>query len=198
METFETIDFIIFETERLFIREYNKDDVDAVFDYAGNADNTIFMEWGPDSYEDVKNFVDLRLKQQITEPRTSYDFAICLKETGKLIGGMGLYLDSKRMQAELGYILHRNFWGKGYATEAAKDYLKFGFMNLNLHRIYAKCDFKNLASENVMKRIGMRKEGEMKLDCFTKVNGREQWRSTKYYAMLQKEYLLSIYESLSL
>ena len=188
------IDFVIFETERLFIREFNIDDVDAVYAYAGNVENTVFMDWGPDSFDDVRNFIDSRLRHQISSPRTSYDFAICLKATGALIGGMGLYLDEKRMQGELGYTLHRDFWGKGYATEAALGFLKFGFMSLDLHRIHAKCDSENLASEGVMKRIGMRKEGETKSSCYTRVHQREQWRGVKYYAMLQKEYLNRLFD----
>ena len=72
--------------------------------------------------------------------------------------------------------------------------VSFGFMNLDLHRITAKCDSENLASEAVMKRIGMRKEGETKKSVYTKVRGKEQWRSEKHYAMLQKEFLNALIE----
>lgn len=64
-----SFDFIIFETERLLLREFNADDVDAVYAYAGDAENTIYMDWGPASREEVRNFVQSRLAQQITEPR---------------------------------------------------------------------------------------------------------------------------------
>ena len=188
-------DFIIAETERLCIREFNIDDADAVFDYAGNAENTVFMEWGPESREEVNNYLISRLKDQITEPRTCFDFAVCLKETNLLIGSMGLFLDEKRTQAELGYIFNRKSWGKGFASEAASEILKFGFMNLDLHRIYAKCDAENLPSENVIKRIGMRKEAETKSSVYTKIRGRWQWRSEKLYAMLQKDFLNRLFES---
>lgn len=188
-------DFIIAQTERLCLREFNINDSDAIFDYAGNAENTVFMEWGPESREEVQNYLLSRLKDQITEPRTCFDFAVCLKETGTLIGSMGLFLDGKRTQAELGYIFNSKFWGNGFAAEAAAEILKFGFMNLDLHRIYAKCDAENLPSENVMKRIGMRKEAETKSSVYTKVRGREQWRSEKLYAMLQREYLNRLFDA---
>ena len=56
-----SFDFIIFETERLLLREFNADDVDAVYAYAGDAENTIYMDWGPASREEVRNFVQSRL-----------------------------------------------------------------------------------------------------------------------------------------
>ena len=76
----------------------------------------------------------------------------------------------------------------GYASESANAMLRFGFMNLHLHRITAKCDSENLASEIVMKRIGMRNEGETKHSVYTKVRDVAQWRSVKHYAMLQNEF----------
>ena len=188
------IDFVLFETERLFVREFKSNDVEAVFEYSGDVENTAFMDWGPSSRESVAEFISSRLAAQIAEPREFFDFAVCLKKTGELIGSVGLYLDSKRRQADLGYIFNKRFWGMGYASEAAKGMLRFGFMNLDLHRITAKCDSENLASETVMKRIGMRKEGEMKKSVYTKVRGKEQWRSEKHYAMLQKEFLNALIE----
>ena len=111
-----SFDFIVFETERLLLREFNADDVDAVYAYAGDAENTIYMDWGPASREEVRNFVQSRLAQQITEPRRIFDFAVCIKATGRLIGSMGLFFGDDGQQAELGYTLNKAFWGKGYAS----------------------------------------------------------------------------------
>lgn len=188
-------DFIIFETERLFLREFNADDAEAVYAYAGDAENTVYMDWGPASPEDVRNFVQSRLAQQITEPRRTFDFAVCIRETGALIGSMGLFLSDDGQQAELGYTLNKNFWGRGYASEAAAGMLRFGFLNLDLHRISAKCDSVNKASERVMQRIGMRFEGEAKSSAFVRVRARQQWRSIKHYAMLQREFLNRLLEN---
>ena len=184
-----SFDFIVFETERLLLREFNADDVDAVYAYAGDAENTIYMDWGPANREEVRNFVQSRLAQQITEPRRIFDFAVCIKATGQLVGSMGLFFGDDGQQAELGYTINKAFWGKGYASEAAKGMLQFGFMNLNLHRISARCDSMNTASERVMQRLGMRFEGEAKSAEYVRVRARRQWRSVKHYAMLQKEFL---------
>ncbi len=190
----ENIDFILFETERLYIREFNIDDVESVHTYAGDAENTYFMPWGPESLEGVRKFVFNKLTSQLLEPRVDFDFAVCLKSTGELIGSMGLTLDKERTQGELGYIIKKTHWRMGYASEAACAFLKFGFMNLDLHRIFAKCDGENLASESVMKKIGMRKEAEFRSSCFTTVNSIEQWRDEKVYAMLQTEFLKLLFK----
>lgn len=184
-----SVDLIIFETQRLYIREFNIDDTMHVFEYAGDAQNTRFMEWGPESFDETVNYIGSRLAHQIESPRRAYDFAVCLKGSGALIGSIGLYMDEKSNQAMLGYIFNRHFWGHGYASEAAAGMLKFGFMSLDLHRIWASCDSENNASENVLKRIGMRMEGEGKSCAYMRILGRDQWRSVKYYALLQREYL---------
>ena len=183
------IDFIIAETDRLYIREFNIDDVDAVLDYSADAENTHFMELGPENRDGVVNFIHSRLIHQVMEDRLAYDLAVCLKSTGEMIGSVGLYLSKDRMQADLGYIFNKKCWGLGYCTEAAAKMLEFGFLQLDLHRITARCDSKNAASEAVMKRIGMRFEGEMKSSVYTRVGGRRQWRSEKHYALLQREFL---------
>lgn len=190
----QTIDFIVFETERLFVREFNIDDIDSVFKYSGDSENTYFMDWGPESRENVIGFIHSRLAAQIDPDRSVFDFAVCLKETGELIGAIGLFMFRDRMQADLGYIFNKDFWGQGYAAEAARGMLKFGFMNIDLHRITARCDSANQASENVMKAVGMRFEGEMKSSVYTNVNGRKQWRSEKHYALLQREFLNKLIE----
>ena len=188
------IDFILFETERLFVREFNIDDEEAVFAYSGDAENTVFMDWGPEGRDGVREFIRSRLVSQITSPRRIYDFAVCLKETGELIGAIGLFLTKDGMQGDLGYIFNKKYWKNGYAAEAALGMLRFGFTALDLHRITARCDSKNHDSVAVMKRIGMRKEGEMRSSVHTRVRGRLQWRSEKAYAMLRKEYLNRLFD----
>lgn len=181
-----------FETERLYMREFTMADADAVFEYAGNMDNTGFLPWSPEPYDEVVKFIERRLASQIESPRTEYDFAVCLKENDVMIGAMGLYLKDERRQAELGYIFNMKYWHKGYALEAAKGYLRFGFLGLDLHRIYARCDDKNEASRRVMERVGMRQEAHFIKSEYTKVFGKSGWRSFYHYAITEKEYLNSL------
>lgn len=183
---------VILQTERLYAREFAKEDVPTVFAYAGNIENTGFLPWSPEPYEDVEKFVERRLASQIEQPRRVFDAAICLKETDEMIGSMGLTLDEKLTQAELGYLFNMKYWHKGYAREAAKGFLGFGFLGLDLHRIYARCDAENTASYKVMESIGMRREAHFIKNEFRSVFGKASWRSTLEYAILQKEYLMRL------
>lgn len=188
----DPVSSVIFETERLYAREFTKGDADGVFEYAGNLESSGFQPFSPESYEDVVKFVESRLAAQLETPRRTYDLVLCLKDTDEMIGAMGMYLTDDRRQAELGYNLKKRFWGMGYATEAAKGFLRFGFLGLELHRITAKCDDRNAASYRVMERIGMRREGHFIKADYTRVFGKQGWRSTYHYAILQKEYLSSL------
>ncbi len=85
--------------------------------------------------------------------------AITLRSDGRQIGGIGLRLDSQHQHAELGYWLGVPYWGQGYATEAAREILRFGFEDLNLHRIFASHFKHNPASGHILKKAGMRHEG---------------------------------------
>ena len=188
-------DFIVAETDRLYLREFNIGDVGAVFAYTGDEENTEFMEWGPESREETESFVRSRLVSQLQSPRMYYDFAVCLKETGELIGSIGLYLTEDRQQADLGYIFNKAFWHCGYASEATEAMLRFGFMQLDLHRIRGVLDSEHTRCEAVVIRVGMRKEGETKSSVQLNFHGRKQWRGQKHYAMLQKEFLNRLFDA---
>ncbi|MBO4384802.1 MAG: GNAT family N-acetyltransferase [Clostridia bacterium] len=183
---------VIFETERLYAREFVKEDAADVFEYAGSVESSGFMEFSPESFEGCERFIEGRLASQIASPRTYYDLALCLKDEDKMIGAMGIYLSDDLKQGELGYILKDGYRRMGYATEAAKGFLRFGFLGLGLHRITAKCDDMNAASYRVMEKIGMRREGYFIKAEYRRTFGKPGWRSSYLYAMLQKEYLMSL------
>lgn len=183
---------VVFETERLYAREFVKDDAEGVFEYAGNLESSGFQEFSPESFENVKLFVESRLAAQIASPRQFWDLVLCLKDTDEMVGVMGVYPYDEFRQGELGYNLKKRFWGMGYATEAAEGFLRFCFMGLGLHRITAKCDERNEASYRVMERIGMRREGHFIKAEYRRTFGKYGWRSMYHYAILKKEYLSSL------
>ena len=115
-----SIDFIVFETERLYLREFNADDADALFSYMCDSENTVYIDLKLESRDNVENYVLSRLKAQITSDRKIYDFAVCIRETGELIGTIGLFLTEDRLQAELGYILNKRFWANGLHRKPQK------------------------------------------------------------------------------
>jgi RimJ/RimL family protein N-acetyltransferase len=87
-------------------------------------------------------------------------------------------------QAEVGYIIHPDMQGQGYATEAAGALLDFGFVKADLHRIYARCDARNDRSLGVMRRLGMRQEAYLREHTFHK--GR--WADEQVGAILVHEW----------
>jgi ribosomal-protein-alanine N-acetyltransferase len=88
------------------------------------------------------------------------NFAIRLLPSGPLIGSAGLRdIDPEHLQAELGFWIGREWWGNGYAREAAAAVIRFGFESLELNRIYAHHMARNPASGKVLRAAGMQREG---------------------------------------
>ena len=174
------------ETERLKLRKFSPDDLDAVHSYAGCADNLIYMMWGPNSKENTQAFIDTAIAEAEKEPCHNYHYAVVLKESSALIGGCNLSLDGDT--GEVGWLLHRDFWRRGFGSEIGRALLEFGFEELGLYRITAHCDAENIASYGVMEKIGMRREG-----LFLESRPANKKSSRKYsdelsYAILRDEW----------
>jgi [ribosomal protein S5]-alanine N-acetyltransferase len=91
------------------------------------------------------------------------NFALRLAPTGQLIGCVGLRdIDVQHRQAELGFWVGVDFWGRGYAREAAQAVIRFGFETLDLNRIYAHHMTRNPASGRVLQAVGMQREGVLR------------------------------------
>jgi RimJ/RimL family protein N-acetyltransferase len=172
-------------TARLILREFTKADAVAVHAYAADPVATELQIWGPNAVDDTREFLERTLAESQAAPRVSYQLAVTLAASGELIGGCGLFFDdADGTDAEIGYTLHPAHWRHGYATEAARALLAYGFDTLGKHRIAATCDARNTASFKVMERLGMRREGPLREHMWTK--GR--WRDTLVYAILEHEY----------
>lgn len=173
------------ESERLLLREFRADDEPAIHEYAQDIDVTRFTDFGPNSIEQTRTFLNACLAQQERWPRESIGLAIELKSEKRLIGGTGFAkIDPDTRTGTFGYVLHRAYWGKGFATEAARALLNFGFEVLALHRIVALCDVRNHTSFRVLEKLGMRREAHFRKDA--KKAGK--WRDTYLYAVLKEEW----------
>jgi ribosomal-protein-alanine N-acetyltransferase len=108
----------------------------------------------------VERLVQEFIGWQHEQPRCKYQLAIVLQTTHVLIGTCGIRMVTAHAQeAELGYELHPEYWGHGYATEAAWHMLAFAFQTLRLQRVWAQCLAENRASVRVLERLGIRQEG---------------------------------------
>jgi ribosomal-protein-alanine N-acetyltransferase len=173
------------ESGRLYLRELKESDLRDVHEYASQEIVSQYQQWGPNSLEESQVFVTEVMADAKKEPRTRFVFAVVLKESEKLIGAVEFNVrDSANKAGEIGYTLNPDFWGQGIATETAKMMLKLGFSEMGLHRIYATCDPRNAASQKVLEKIGMGKEGRMREDILMK----DGWRDSLLYSVLEHEW----------
>ena len=94
--------------------------------------------------------------------KSGKDYAIVLKESGSVIGSCGIYPDADNDTAELGWILHKAYWKRGYGTELGGELIRYGFVDLKLRRIFAPCAAVNYGSYRVMERNEMHREATHK------------------------------------
>jgi RimJ/RimL family protein N-acetyltransferase len=176
---------ISIQTSRLTLRDFSQNDWLPVHSYASDPEVVRYMDWGPNSEEETKCFIKRAIAYRQEQPRRNYDLAIVLEAEDKTIGGCGFHVSSPdNKEGWIGYVLHRDYWGKGYATETAGALLAFGFEQHKLHRIFATCFPANAASAHVMEKIGMKREGRFREHRWVK-NG---WRDSYFYAILDYEW----------
>jgi len=175
---------LVFKTPRLFLREWKKSDWRDAYEYSRLEKTCRFMPWGPNNIQQTKAFIRGAILLNNQKPRTSFEFAIVLRSNKRLIGGCGIRLkDPRQAVADMGYCLHPDAWGKGYGTETGKALLQIGFRRLKAHRIWATCDLRNTKSENILRKIGMKKEGVLRDHLLIKA----RWRSSSLYSILSTD-----------
>jgi len=155
-------DALPLQTERLTLRAYTLADVPALVALAGDRDvaATTLRIPHPYSESDGREFVASTEEDQARG--TGLHLAIVLRDSSLLCGGVGFRIESEHRRAELGYWIGVPNWGNGYATEAARALVQYGFETLGLHRIFA-CHFaRNSASARVLLKVGMRHEGSQR------------------------------------
>ncbi|MDX1615094.1 MAG: GNAT family N-acetyltransferase [Candidatus Promineifilaceae bacterium] len=148
---------MVLTTDRLVLREFTAADGPAVLLYQNDPLYLRYYEWTERTPADVKNFIEMWLKQRQASPRRAFQLAITLRQNGELIGNCGVRQEANDgPNATIGYELNPRYWGRGYATEAGRAMLAFSFGQLLLHRIWATCVAENIASVAVLERLGMR------------------------------------------
>ncbi len=176
-------------SDRLILRRMKETDADDMFEYASAEETTRFLLWQPHKTKRfTKNYLKFIQKQY--KSGEFYDWAVTLKDSGKMIGTCGFTnINSENMRAEIGYVINPKYHGFGYATEAAMLVVRFAFEQLDIHRLEAKFIVGNDASENVMRKLGMKKEGIMREYMFIKGD----FRDICMYSMLAEDYFRQRY-----
>lgn len=146
-------------TQRLTLRPFELSDAADVERLAGAreiADTTLTI---PHPYPPGAAAEWIQKHRFGWEKGTGVTFAITETSTGDLVGVIDLVISSEHRRAELGYWIALDHWNSGYATEASRRILDFGFESLGLHRIDSRHFLRNPASGRVMQKLGMQYEG---------------------------------------
>ena len=154
----------ILETERLILRKWTLDDAPNLFEICADADVMKYLGTGK-PYETVEQANDfLRWAENYQKENGFCRWAVLLKKDKEIIGSCGFARPHGMEEIELGYLLAKKFWGKGFATEASLACLQYGFEQLKFKETIAITDLENVASQKVLEKIGFTKRGIEKID----------------------------------
>lgn len=158
----------VIETDRLVLRRISLCDAEDMYEYSKREDVTRFLLWDahPDSLYTEQY---IRYLQERYAVGDFYDFALVLRDGGKMIGTAGFTnIDLPNRSAEIGYVISPDYRGCGYAPEAVEALLALGFEHFGLARICAVCMKGNAASLRVMEKCGLKREGLLRSAVYAK------------------------------
>jgi len=160
-------------------------DVEAMLDLESRDDVVRHLPWGPMDRAAAEGQVARRLTQTaITGDHTAIVLAATIPPDDRMVGEFMLQLASERNRSgEIGWTLHPDVQGHGYALEASRELLRLGFEDLGLHRIIAAADPRNERSTRLMERLGMQREG-----VFRHVMFKGEWLDDVIYSILEDEW----------
>lgn len=160
--------FPTLETERLILNRPTENDLGDLILHLNSdnvfSENTLNIPF-PYQNENAEFWIH-ELVNKGFEEKKNFTFAIREKENPKLIGAIGIHLDKVHLKAEIGYWIGKDFWNKGFVTEAVREIIRFGFQDLGLNKIYATHFPHNPASGKIMQNCGMKLEATLKQEYF--------------------------------
>lgn len=176
------------ETENLFLREIKSSDTEALFNFFSDKDVL--------KYHDAEPFSSIQRATRLINnwherfsSRQGIRWGIAKKENNIIIGTCGYRFFGKPLFcAEVGYELTKNYWRQGIMSEALTAIIKFGFENLDLNRIEATVMLENLASMNLLKKMGFIEEGILREFGFWK----GEFHDLKILSLLKSDYTTTI------
>lgn len=172
------------ETKRLLLRKLLASDAERIEKLAGDYDvaKTTLNIPHPYPKGSAQDFIESRHRAE--EKKSIAAFAMVEKESQLFIGLINLNLSTPHRRGELAYWIGKDYWGKGYGTEAVKALIAYGFRTLHLHRIYAAAFTSNPGSWKVMEKAGLTYEGTLRQH----VARLGEFHDLVYYGLLKEEY----------
>jgi [ribosomal protein S5]-alanine N-acetyltransferase len=158
----------------LHLRPLAIGDTAAVHEWAALPESCRYQTWGPNTYEQTEDYV----RAAVSAPAAGrHVFAVVADN--QVVGTAELKLHGAST-GEIAYAVHPRVWGRGIATAAARQLVRWGFDEYGRHRIFGTCDPRNVASAAVLRKAGLRYEGRMR----GTVRLRDGWRDSDLYAIV--------------
>jgi ribosomal-protein-alanine N-acetyltransferase len=171
-------------TERLALRRYTHVDIPDVLAFASQPSVArVTARHIPATEEGVGKYIDLQNSYQPFEKNKVFELAVERKADGKVIGLVGL-IRRDHGQGEMGWAFGVEFRGQGYATEAARALMDYGFRSLGLNRVHADTGTDNHASQRLMERLGMRREALLRDSVYQEA----KWQDRAVFAILADDW----------
>jgi RimJ/RimL family protein N-acetyltransferase len=181
----EEIAPIRLETDRLVLRDVVESDVAGFQAYMTDPAYVRYLPLDPMDPAAVQALIDRVVLRQATPPRDWIFLAVMERASGRLVGeAIFKILDAANGQGEIGWGVAGPDQGRGIATEIGRALLRFGFIEHKLHRLIARCEIGNAASERVMAKLGMTKEGVLR----DHLRARGRWWTSAQWSMLTGEH----------
>jgi RimJ/RimL family protein N-acetyltransferase len=145
-----------------------------------------YLYWAPESEDEVRAALARKIEcTEIAAEGEALVLAVVLRATDEVVGDVILeWVSEPHEQGEIGYIIHPDHAGRGYATEACAPLLRIAFEDLRLHRVVGRVEARNTASARVLEKLGMRLEAHLVESEFVK----GEWQSELVYAILAREW----------
>lgn len=154
--------FHTLEGNNIRFQQLNVSDAKAIHAFASDTEVSRFIGWRlMDTLEDTSNFIQVMLKRE--EDQTHLYASVVLKETSEVIGTVMLFaFDKEANKAEIGYVFHKDYWGKGYGSEGLALLSDHAFQKLHLHKLHAAVVDVNIGSARILEKNGYVLEGRLK------------------------------------
>ncbi|MEK4487249.1 GNAT family N-acetyltransferase [Psychrobacillus sp. FSL H8-0484] len=150
------------EGKKVYFKALRIEDVQEIHDYASDQEVSRFIGWNlMSTLEESRQHIDIMLKRELAG--THLYSSIVEKLTQAIIGTAMIFnFDQEANQAEIGYVLHKQHWGKGYGTEVVALMSDFAFESLNLHKLHAVVVHANIGSARILEKNRYELEGRLK------------------------------------
>lgn len=173
------------DTPRLYLRKARMSDANDIYEYSKDPNVARYVLW--DAHRSVNESKDyIRYLIRLYRKNKPSSYVIQSKADNKVIGTIGfMWINAEYASAEVGYSLSRQYWNRGYMSEALEALIHYGFEKLGLNRIEGQHDIRNEASGSVMRKVGMLKEGVLR----QRMRNKGQYVDVALYAILHQDWV---------